>query len=232
MKKSIIPGYDRFQALLRIPQFKNDLETIQKQSNLKKREILKAEFVKKYNLTFQLAEHLLKGTSLFLETRESMDDIFYGTPVEVIPAWHEVETIPYKHLKSDMYDLRDGKYLILKIDLTKSKNKIIKKVKSDINLFRKYVTAKIPKKKYLTKHQFDNTMNWTIWKIFDHCNQPGFKNPKGKIKYAKVIKSLYGDNVSYDSERHNIKRAYIKAESIINTINKELKKRTSLRDTL
>lgn len=224
MQASIVSGYDRFQALLRIPQFKNDIEAIQKETNPEKNDALRAKFVEKYNLTFPLAEHLTCGKSLLLEDRKSLDPIFYGGMVEVIPVWDDVGTKPYKHSKADLFELRDGKYLILKIDLTESKNKIINKVISDINLFRKYVTAKKPKKRRLTSHDIDNTVKWTIWKVFDQCNQPGFKNPKGQIKYAKVIKTLYGNNVSYDGERHNVERAYRKAELIINMIEKELEK--------
>lgn len=155
-----------------------------------------------------------------------------SSPVTVIPPWEHIETYSLSD-KKKMHPsslIREGRYLVVSVDLSRGKTDITNDLHSLVDICSKYIKKSKGTRKN-KKHDVD------IWKVFYQCNQPGFKNNKGQPKYAKVAKLFYKEenekikNKSpqymeslLDGQRNNMKRAYKKACDIVKQVEKELSK--------
>ena len=145
-----------------------------------------------------------------------------SSPVTVIPPWEHIETSSLSD-KKKMYPsslIREGRYLVVSVDLSKGKTDITNDLHSLIDICSKYI-KKSKRTRKNKKHDVD------IWKVFYQCNQPDFKNNKGQPKYVKVVRAFYkniNDKLLLDGHRNNMKRAYKKACDIVKQVEKELSK--------
>jgi hypothetical protein len=198
-KRILMTKRDRLQAYVRIPQFLKELQEVKDVFNLNRRK----EFFKKYGLDAVIVDSNFVGKY----TKEDIEE------TTIFPADFIATVIPANKNQLDFrLWLRKGRYLTIKIDLTKNKKAIIAKVKSLIDSFSKYVE----KPKIRQKETF-----YSPWEVYDLS-----KGGKNFSQIARELSNREG-NPSHDrnlmAEFKKVKRAYDKACEMIRQVKKDIK---------
>lgn len=195
-----INGYDKLNALIRIPEIQKELEAIEKESGKTKRTELELRFFDKYKIPAKLLKH---------------PEVFgkHG-------HWFDLNTI---HLftnfeKSDLNSIskhRDGKYIIIAVNMSKKRQDIIRDFNKILTRISK--DCKIPKDKSRDKETV-----WDIWEIYNYHK----KNKLNLVQIARKISGQKGNpthNSKLEAYVKQVRRAYKKAEDIIKQIGREVK---------
>jgi len=212
MKKEL-RGWDRVQALIRNPEYKNEynefskLEMFKNQNYFQKRDNL----LKKWELTLPLNPAEFTNKS---KPKNTYTNVFSNASYNNYPA----KPLPFKQDSENTYWLRDKRYLKIEVDLTFSP----KKIKDDVEAIVKYWRPNI---------QIDEGRNkstvYDPWEIYDMVNAEG-----GKL--IEVARKRYGEIARGESKHpsHNAKlmacykqvqRAYRKALQMIDQVKKDTK---------
>ncbi|MCF6159228.1 MAG: hypothetical protein E3K32_11840 [wastewater metagenome] len=225
MNESTIPGRDRLQALLRIPQFKEDLNKVASGTQKQKAK-LKRLFTSKYNVTYELARHLAGGEpSLLGENRQFLNNIFNGGPVEIIPSWMALEAAEPYIPESHIYNLREERYLTINIDLSKNRSEILSQVESIIDSAAAHNKENLEAFQYFNENRgTQKDFRFSIWTVYDLCSEK--KTPN----FTQVARSLSGrtgqarDDQQLSACLKAVKRAYRRACQIMTCVKTEINK--------
>lgn len=188
-----INGYDRLNALIRIPEIQRELEAIEKESGKTKRTALELSFFDKYKIPAKLLKH-----------PEVFNKHKYWFDVNTIHIFSGFE-------KSDLDSIskyRDGKHVIIAVDMSKKRKDITREFNEVLTRISK--DYKIPKDK--TR---DSVTTQEIWKVFD-------SSKNDKKSYVQIAKETSKKNLdSQDSQVKQVIRAYKKADDITRRIRKK-----------
>ncbi len=180
--------FDRLQALSRMPEVRKALDEIESEKNLNRRNGLIVEFFEKYNESYNTLKNIRK--------RKSYDP-------NVVRALCNFE----KDSKG-LLRYRDGKHLIIAVNLTKKNRDIFSEFEQIIKQAKK--DYRIPK---------DNTKDKTpmldIWKIYDLRNK--------SMKWSEVTACIWR-KYSKDNQRQAI-RYYNKASEIYASVKASINSR-------
>lgn len=209
MKKEL-RGWDRVQALIRNPEYKNEynefskLKEFKDQNYFQKRENL----LKKWRLNFPINPEEYRNKSKPKYAIEFSNNSYNDYPAK---------PLPFKQDSENTYWLRDKRYLKIEVDLTFP----IDKIKDDV-----VAIVKDWKSNIIDKGRNKPT-SYSPWEIYDMVNAEGSNR-------AKVARKLYGKtpkgqnkNLSYNeylmAYYKQVQRAYIKALQMIDQVKKDTK---------
>lgn len=197
-----INGFDYLNALVRIPEVQEDLEKLKE-----------SELINKYWGVYGFSPKLLRNPQLFHRHNK-----FYHNSgaIHVFSNWEFGFTIGNLHFPDSIAEYRDGRHVILALDVTKKKQNIIHEFKELLKRIEK--DYNMPKDTIKNK---DTTED--IWKIYDY-------KTKNRLFLQEIARNLSGEkgnsayNEALDRRVKRVTRAYHKAEKIINTVKQEMEK--------
>ena len=198
--KKPINGYDRLNALIRIPKVQEDLEALSKEPTKEK----ELELHNKYFGIYGFSSELLQNPKAFYKYNKYFH---CSSAIHVFSSWE-------KDWPGYMTEYRDGRHVILAVDVTKKKPNIINEFEKLLKRIEK--DYDIPKD---TSRDKDTIVD--IWKIYDYKTKDGLSLPE-------IARRLSGEkgNSAYcealDMYVKRVKRAYHKAKEIINTVKREV----------
>ena len=199
--KKPINGYDRLNALIRIPKVQEDLEALSKEPTKEK----ELELHNKYFGIYGFSSELLQNPKAFYKYNKYFH---CSSAIHVFSSWE-------KDWPGYMTEYRDGRHVILAVDVTKKNRSIIKELEKVLNRIEKYYD--IPKD--TTK---DKDTKEDIWEIYDY-------KTKDRLSFNEIARMLSGKTggPAYNEPLHNclkrVKWAYHKAKKIINTVEQKVK---------
>lgn len=192
---------DRLNALIRIPEVQRELKAIEKEASKAKKEKLTSGFFQKYKALPELLEHLE-----FFSEYQQQERYFNWDTMHVFSNFE----------KSDPYFIskyRDGKHIIIAVDMTKKNKDIMGDFGQTLKRIRE--SYKIPKDKTRDKDTVQD-----IWKIYDYH----IKDKMNFVQIARKISGIKGNptyNPKLDAYRKQVNNAYKKAVDIIRRIRKK-----------
>lgn len=199
-----INGFDYLNALVRIPEVQKDLELLSKEPTKEK----KLELINKYWGIYRFSPQLLQNPRLFYKHQK------YFHNSEAIHVFSNWEKDPLLGGHDPLSKYRDGRHVILAVDITKKKQTVI-------NEFKKLL-SKIEKDYDIPRDTTrDKDTKEDIWKIYDY-------KTKERLSFLSIARRKTGLNENpaicqeLDTRLKSIKRAYHKAEEIINTVKGEV----------
>lgn len=135
-----------------------------------------------------------------------------------IEHWEDIRrtlSLPTIPLVEDAGDLRDGRYLVIEIDLAAPlKEKIMPNFLKIAGHYKKYVKISLPKKKQRTIYD-----PWEIYRLH-HENGMGFRAiARKKIREHKKTAS----SAEVDTAEKRVKRSYERATEIISALEHDFK---------
>jgi len=191
--------FDYLNALVRIPEIQEDLEAIRKEPT-KEKELV----CNKYFGIPGFSSKVLQNPEVFYK---------YNKYYHCSNAIH-VFSNSEKDDPNFTSEYRDGRHLILAVDITRKNPKIINDLEKLLKRIEK--DYDIPKD---TSRDKDTIVD--IWKIYDYKTKDGLSLPE-------IARRLSGEkgNSAYcealDMYVKRVKRAYHKAKEIINTVKREV----------
>lgn len=197
-----IDKYDRLNALIRMPVVQKEALAIEKESNEKEKVELQLIFLEKY----KELPGLLKHPEVFNKYKHSFD-------LNTIHVFNNFE-------KSDLDSIskyRDGKHIIIAVDMSKKRKDIMREFGKVLARISK--DYKIPKDNTRDKETVQD-----IWKIYDY-------HKKDKLNFVQIARKISGrkGNPSYDPKLESyvkqVRTAYKKAVDIIEQVRKEIRKK-------
>lgn len=194
-----INSFDYLNALVRIPEVKKDLDVVTKEPD---NEEIKLELIKKYFGIDYFSPKLLQNTKVFYKYNKYFHN---SSGIHVFSNWE-------KDWPDSIFKYRDGRHVILAVDITKKKQNITNEFKEIVDRIRK--DYDIPKD--TTK---DKDTKEDIWEIYDYKTQDG-------LNFPKIVRKLSGKEGNprlIGSRVKRVERAYNKAKGIINTVKQEVK---------
>lgn len=202
-----INGFDYLNALVRIPEVQKDLEAINKEPSEEKR----LELINKYFGIFGFSPELLQNPKAFYKGNKHSR---CSEAIHVFSNWEKEPLLGgiWKHDPLSKY--RDGRHVILAVDVTKKKQNIINEFKKLLDRIEK--DYDIPKDTTKDKDTVEN-----IWEVYDYKTKDGLSLPE----IARRLSGEKGNsayNEALDMYVKRVKRAYFKAEEIINTVKREV----------
>ncbi|NUO06969.1 MAG: hypothetical protein HUU07_16510 [Candidatus Brocadia sinica] len=168
-----------------------------------------------------LEENLTK-IDIAINSSDKFEKCFYPA-VEVIHPWKEIKSYPspFKNISPKKIIeetqkagaslwIRNNKYLVLQIDLTRKKTDVMREIESIISV----AVKNVPKTK---KRDRNNTLDH--WKIYDMRHKDG-------LNFREIANKLWpnrGTNyLDLKNDSMQVKRAHDKAKRIIQQVEKEL----------
>ncbi len=194
-----INGFDYLNALVRIPEVQKDLEVIRKDPDNKKKEL---ELINKYWGIDRFFPVLLQNPNAFYKHNKYYHN---SGAIHVFSKWEFGFTNGDFHFPGSISEYRDGRHVILAVDVTKKKQNIMNEFEELLN--RTEDDYGIPRD--TTK---DKDTGKNIWGIYD-------LRDKG-VKWSVIASRIFGKH-SRDNKRQVI-RYYNKAKKIINTVRQEV----------
>lgn len=226
-----ISGYDRMHALARLPEFLADADHLLDKSLMEGDPRAEAEYdalnevlVKKYQVSpevlMEVEGYLLgkidpdpdpdpeiqKEKDEWL--RDYLNNVVFGVPVDIV--------FPDNLYRSPIWD---GKYLMLKIDLTKKKGVIWDKLNRYINAY--HISRFESAQQRIRENELD------CWKIYDYHKKDG-------LSFAEITRKLWPtrgintktkkqDLLLLHGEHEKVRNAYKKAKNIIHQVKKRIR---------
>lgn len=225
---------DKLQGLLRIKAFLDDISEIQKHINHKYQEKmvkqkkplteeqkqylktvgkLRERFYSKYGIPYGIAEN--HAAILRDKAKENYAEKYYGDKaICVIEPYEGIKALPTEgvHRDESCQSLRDGRYLLLSIDMKSKSRDILRELKEIVTSIKEHETLR-------TKHRKKESVK-DIWKVYDLK-----KSGKNPCKIAEELSGKKG-NPNYDSTLRAyydmVRRAIKKAENIIKDIERDI----------
>ena len=203
-----INGFDYLNALVRIPEVQKDLEATNKEPDNKEKRL---EIINKYWGIYRFSPELLQNTKDFYKHNKYYHN---SEAIHVFSTWEFGFVIGNLHFPDSIAEYRDGRHVILAVDVTKKKPNIINEFEKLLKRIEK--DYDIPKD---TSRDKDTIVD--IWKIYDYKTKDGLSLPaiarklsgeKGNSAYCEAL----------DMYVKRVKRAYHKAKEIINTVKREV----------
>lgn len=196
-----INGYDRLNALIRIPEVKRDLEAIEKESNERKKVELQCRFYEKYNVDVRLLQRP--------EVFHKFKDFLNSGAIQVFSNFD-------KSNPDFISKYRDGKHIIVAVDMSKKRQDITRE-------FSKML-ARINKDYKISKDKSRNRNNeLDHWEIYNLYKREGLKFVEIARKNRPDRAQKSGsDSLSLKNECMTVSRAYNKAKTIIEQMQKDL----------
>lgn len=205
-----INGFDYLNALVRIPEVQKDLELLSKEPTKEK----KLELINKYWGIYGFSPQLLQNPRLFYKHQKYFHN---SEAIHVFSNW-EKEPLLGGHDPLSKY--RDGRHVILAVDITKKKQTIIKKFKELLSKIEK--DYDIPRDTTRDKDTKED-----VWKIYDYKT----KNRLNFTQIARKVSGLKGNpthNERLKAYLERVKRAFCKAKGIIDTVKQDVEKTIAL----
>ena len=202
--------FDYLNALVRIPEVQKDVDAINKEPDNEEKIL---EIHNKYWGIYGFFPKLLQNTKAFYKYNKYFH---CSSAIHVFSTREFGFTIGNLHIPDRISEYRDGRHIILAVDITKKKQNIIHEFKELLKRTEK--DYDIPRD---TTKDKDTTED--IWKIYDY-------KTKDKLTLLAIARRMTGlnDNPAYCSELdaclQRVKRAYRKANKIINTVKREVEK--------
>ena len=217
-------NYDKIQALIRTRAYQKDfrelddlaataLETDNPDDHARYYD-KQEEMMWKYRVNALIGD---KPDDIIFLTVGDIRNFFNEPTVTEIRASKPIE-LRDKKGKLVGYDyspnLVDGKYLLLKIDLTENRNSILINIKDKIDFYRKYVNRREIRNREYT---------CSPWEVYDLHHNEG-------LNFSQIARKLSGinENPAYNekvmAKYKACKRAYSKAKEMIIQAGKKLKK--------
>lgn len=190
-----INEYDRFNALIRIREVQRELKAIEKETDKEKNIDLYSRFYCKYKVD----AGLLKHPEVFNKYKHSFN-------LNTIHVFMNYE-------KSDLNSIseyRDGRHIIIAVDITKKDAEIKKDFEQTLKRIRK--DCKIPKDNTREKETVQD-----IWKVYDFFE-------KDKLNFVQIARKISGKggnptyNKGLEAYVKQVRRAYKKAVDIMQRI--------------
>lgn len=197
-----INRHDRLSALIRIPEIQRESEAIEQEVDKEKKSKLWWRFFENY----KVFPEELKHPELFHKRKHSFD-------LNTMYVFNNFE----KYDLDFISNYRDGKHIIIAVDMSKKRQDITRELNKTLTRISK--EYKIPKDNTRDKETVQD-----IWKIYDY-------HKKDKLNFVQIASKVSGirDNPSYnsrlDSYVKQVGRAYKKAEDIIKQISKEIEEK-------
>lgn len=224
MAKKISP-YDKFQALKRNPVYQADWREFEKlclERGIQHKDYhdhpeaaeKAEELCKKYGLWFpfppgaKLPWHL--GGDYFTEEDEIVEVIYPNKYRDLSDEEISHGERP-KHLPIPVFD--EGYFLILRINLTKAKDDIVKKVKYKINYYHCFIHNE---KTRLSKDRIVN--KWYVFDIYNETKsfQKTLEQIRSKAKSeVRFLRSIGGDAEIPKIDISTIRKAYYRAFELV-----------------
>jgi len=204
-----INGFDYLNALVRIPEVQKDLEATNKEPDNKEKRL---EIINKYWGIYRFSPELLQNTKDFYKHNKYYHN---SEAIHVFSTWEFGFVIGNLHFPDSIAEYRDGRHVILAVDVTKKNRSIIKELEKVLNRIEK--DYDIPKD--TTK---DKDTKEDIWEIYDY-------KTKDRLSFNEIARMLSGKTggPAYNEPLHNclkrVKWAYHKAKKIINTVEQKVK---------
>jgi hypothetical protein len=183
-----------------MPEVQNDLKVIIRTKDKEKRDEL---FDKYRGIKFSL-ELLRKPTTFHRYSKWYL----HPSAIHVLSNWQ-------KNNLNSMSEYRDGKHVMLAIDITKKKVDIIKEFKKVLDRIGKDYDIQKD-----TSRDKDTAEN--IWEVYDY-------KTKDRLGFTQIARKVSGEkgNPTYNAMLgvylKRVKRAYSKAREIINKVEREVK---------
>lgn len=205
-----INGFDYLNALVRIPEVKKDLESLGKKPTKEKR----LELINKY---WGIDEFMFLLNTQDTRAFHKRNKYFHNSEsIHVFSNWEKEPLLGGRWEHDPLSKYRDGRHVILAVDVTKKKRNIINEFKKLLyNVKRDY--------RMLGDTTRDKETVENIWEIYDYKT----KDKLGFLAIAKKKTGLNDNpavNPKLDACLQMVKRAYHKAEGIINTVKREVEK--------
>lgn len=204
-----INGFDYLNALVRIPEVQRDLEAMGKDPT----EEGKLKICNKYWGIYGFSPELLQNIKVFYRHQKYFHN---SETIHVFSNWEKEPLLGGMWKHDPLSEYRDGRHVILAVDVTKKKQTVI-------NEFKKLL-SKIEKDYDIPRDTTrDKDTKEDIWKIYDY-------RTKERLSFLAIARRMTGlnDNPAIcqelDTRLKSIKRAYHKAEEIINTVKREVYK--------
>lgn len=202
--KKPINEFNYLNALIRIPEVQKDLESISaKHVNKRERERLEVEFYRKYGEPIKLLQH----PEVFSKYKK------YYHNLNTIHVFSNFNKNDPKCLSA----YKDGKHIIIAVDMSKKKQDIMKEFEKALDRINK--DYNIPKDKTRDRGTVED-----IWIIYDY-------HKKDKQNFSQIAKKLSHSNKNPTEDEivrsyyMKVKRAYSKAKEIIEIVRVELKQK-------
>ncbi len=202
-----INRFDYLNALVRIPEVQRDLDAIEKNPTKEK----KLELCNKYWGIYGFSPELLQNTRAFYKYNKYFH---ISDAIHVFSNWEKEPLLGGRWEHDPLSKYRDGRHVILAVDITKKKQTVINEFKKLLNRIEK--DYHIPRD--TTR---DRGAEETIWEIYDY-------KTKDKLSFLAIAKKKTGlndnpaVNPKLDACLQMVKRAYHKAEEIINTVKRKV----------
>jgi hypothetical protein len=197
--ESPICTFDWLSALVRTPEVQSEIDLINSEKDKEKKGLLNSNFRDKYHFS----PEYLQNPEMFYKYNK-----YYIFSDAIVVFSNFDKNSPYCLKK-----YRDGKHIILAVDVTKKRGGIIKEFEKLLDRIER--DYKVPKD--TTR---DKGFVGDIWKIYDY-------KTKDKLTFVEIARRLSGikDNPTYNEKlemhRQRVKRAYSKAKDIINRVKKQ-----------
>ena len=218
--KKPINGFDYLNALIRIPEVIRDSEVFKKEPTEEKL----MELVRKYFGVYGFSPELLQHTNKFHKHNK-----YYSEPeaIHVFSNWekdgfsggHSFSNWEKNYFSggySSLSRYRDGRHVILAVDVTKKKQTIFKELdKLLVRIKKDYGISGDTTR--------DRDVSLDIWKIYDYKTQE-------KLNFTQIARKVSGlkGNPSYNerlkARLNAVKRAYSKAEEIVNRVKEDVQR--------
>ncbi len=198
--KKPINGYDYLSALVRIPEVQKDMKVMIGTTDKEKRN----ELLYKYRGIKYPLELLQKPTTFHRYSKWYL----HSGAVYFLSNWQ-------KDNLNSLSQYRDGKHVVLAVDVTKKDSAIMKEVGKLLGRIKKDYER--PKDATKDKDTVED-----IWKVYDY-------KTKDRLNFTQIARKLSGEkgnptyNAKLKARLESVKRAYKKAKKIINTVEQEVK---------
>lgn len=205
-----INGFDYLNALVRIPEVKKDLELLNKEPDNKGKRL---ELCNKYWGIYGFSPELLQNTRAFFKHNKYFHN---SEAIHVFSNWEKEPLLGGRWEHDPLSKYRDGRHVLLAVDVTKKKQNIINEFKKLLNRIEK--DYDIPKD--TTR---DKDIKEELWEIYDY-------KTKDRLSFLSIARRKTGLNENpaicqeLDTRLKSIKRAYHKAEEIVNAVKREVNK--------
>lgn len=232
--KETISEYDRIQALLRLPQFQNDVQKIRDEHNWQQKERSKSRFSDKYGVHFDDVEFIsshLTFSPQFSINKDSpvikglCEDTLTTPGVTLLNKITSDSHFEKASLASGKY-ISHGKYLAVMVDLSRNKSKILSDFENLIDsMFRHTETSS---HFYGENRGKVKEFQYSPWLVYDMCSE------KKKPNFTEVARRLTGrsgqarDDDCLAASLKAVKRAYERACHIMKSVDDEIKEKVDV----
>lgn len=232
--KETISKYDRIQALLRLPQFQDDVKKIRDEHNWQQKERSKSRFFDKYGAHFDDVEFISSHLTFFpqfLINKDSLvikglcKDLLAISAVTLLNKITSDSHFEQTSLTSGKYISR-GKYIAVLVDLSQKKSKILSDFENVIDSMFRHV--EVSSQFYEETRGKTKDFQYSPWLIYDMCSK------KKKPNFTEIARSLSGETgQARDSDvlaasLKAVKRAYDRAIEIMREMEKTIQKRVDV----